>query len=530
MHVLVVDDRQEGLRRVRSILEAAGHRVSGAGDGETALDRLSVKPQLVLVRVTEPGTTALDLVRRMRADGLARVPVIFLTAGEPLPPSLAAHGARDCLVEPYEAETLLAAVGAAASDGVTPGARAVPPAQGRVVQIVPSGIGPLDALSGGLPCAHAYYVSGEVGTGKAVFAIQFLHHELTRGKGAILVTTERPGMILDLAGGVGLDLTPFLLGGQLALLELAGPADRLMETPDDYRLLAVELGRYADEVQATRLAIGSVLTVLSCNGRLVLTATTVSTFVRGLEELGLTTLLLGDDPATAEERLADTLLRRSAFGSFRLSWLDGAREARVITAERVLWAGPDAAVTRRYRIAPGTGIVDALDASTLAELSAHIRDAVSRAAPAKPAALVHDDVGGMRIPEAWALTFRDCVSEALRSQERCAILVAQLGGDPATPAPDEIAEALAPLWNPRHVPCWLGEQELVVFGLGSDRSAMEALAEQIRRRIEQVAGNRDRGALSVRCAVATFAHGRGAKGAVESLRAVAPRARAVAKE
>jgi KaiC/GvpD/RAD55 family RecA-like ATPase len=529
MHVLVFDDRQERLQRVRSILEAAGHRVSGASDGETALDLSPEAPELVLVRVTETDTT-LALVRRLRAEpGLARVPVIFLTACEPLPAALVACGARDSIVEPYAAETLLAAVATTADERPPPGALHLP-AEGRLVQIVPSGIAPLDAVAGGLPCAHAYYLSGEVGTGKAVFAIQFLYHELARGQGAVLVTTERPRMILDLAGGVGLDLMPFLLSGRLVLLELSGPADRLMETPDDYRLLAVELGRYADEARATRLAIGSVLTVLSCNGRLVLTATTVSAFVRGLEELGLTTLLLGDDPATAEERLADTLLRRSAFGSFRLSWLDGARETRVLTAERVLWASADAKTTRRYRIAPGTGIVDALETPTLAELSAHIRATVSRAAPAQAPALVDDDGGGMRIPEAWAPAFRDCVSEALRSQERCAILVAQVGGDAAVSASDEIAEALAPLWNPRHVPCWLGDQELVVFGLGSDRSAMEALAEQIRRRVEQVRGAGVRGSMSVRCAVASFSHGRSAKGTVESLRAVGSRARAVAKE
>ncbi len=77
--VLVVDDDLTVREVVVSYLRAAGHDVTEAGDGESALVEVAGSdPQLVVLDLMLPGVHGLEVCRRLRAT--SDVPVIMLTA------------------------------------------------------------------------------------------------------------------------------------------------------------------------------------------------------------------------------------------------------------------------------------------------------------------------------------------------------------------------------------------------------------------------------------------------------------------
>lgn len=81
--ILVVDDQGDIRLLLKKVLEAAGHRVVEAVNGEEALRILeSVVPDLVLMDLRLPGELdGLETIARMRMDPrLGRVPVVALTA------------------------------------------------------------------------------------------------------------------------------------------------------------------------------------------------------------------------------------------------------------------------------------------------------------------------------------------------------------------------------------------------------------------------------------------------------------------
>lgn len=80
--ILVVDDDREIVRLLRAYLEQAGHQVTVAYGGESALHILRrERPDLVLLDLMLPDRDGWDVTRVVRGDpGLAATPIIMLTA------------------------------------------------------------------------------------------------------------------------------------------------------------------------------------------------------------------------------------------------------------------------------------------------------------------------------------------------------------------------------------------------------------------------------------------------------------------
>lgn len=80
--ILIVDDDPDILALVRFKLEAEGHVVLTASDGETGLAAIREhRPDLVLADWTMPRLTGVEMLARMRADAdVAGTPFILLTA------------------------------------------------------------------------------------------------------------------------------------------------------------------------------------------------------------------------------------------------------------------------------------------------------------------------------------------------------------------------------------------------------------------------------------------------------------------
>ncbi len=76
--VAVVDDDQDVLELVETMLELEGHRVVTFDNGLAALEGFRAKaPDLVILDIKMPGMDGMELLRQLRLK--SRVPVIFLT-------------------------------------------------------------------------------------------------------------------------------------------------------------------------------------------------------------------------------------------------------------------------------------------------------------------------------------------------------------------------------------------------------------------------------------------------------------------
>lgn len=115
-HILVVEDESDLIELLRYNLEAENFAVSTAEDAEEAMLRVAeARPDLILLDWMLPGTSGIEICRRLRArDDTARVPIIMLTArGEEEERVRGlATGADDYVIKPFSLPELMARINA----------------------------------------------------------------------------------------------------------------------------------------------------------------------------------------------------------------------------------------------------------------------------------------------------------------------------------------------------------------------------------------------------------------------------------
>jgi diguanylate cyclase (GGDEF)-like protein len=116
-HVLVVEDDEATRGALRALLDDAGYVCDEASDGERAVDAMrDTQFDLVLLDLGLPGMSGADVHRQLRRDPRTRfLPIVFLTAQADRLVKVAEieAGAEDFITKPYDADELLARVGAA---------------------------------------------------------------------------------------------------------------------------------------------------------------------------------------------------------------------------------------------------------------------------------------------------------------------------------------------------------------------------------------------------------------------------------
>jgi two-component system, OmpR family, phosphate regulon response regulator PhoB len=112
--ILVIEDEEPIQILLRYNLEAEGHRVRVAGDGEDALLQIAdEKPDLVVLDWMLPGMSGIELCRMVRAKPeTAALPIIMLTARSEEVERIRglATGADDYMVKPFSVPELLARI------------------------------------------------------------------------------------------------------------------------------------------------------------------------------------------------------------------------------------------------------------------------------------------------------------------------------------------------------------------------------------------------------------------------------------
>ena len=108
--VLVADD-EPGIRNlICEVLKEEGYDVVPAQDGNRALERAKeAKPDLAIIDMMMPGLSGEEVVQRMAQEGMAELPVIFMSA---VPYSGQVEGSRPAifLAKPFDLNRFLQAV------------------------------------------------------------------------------------------------------------------------------------------------------------------------------------------------------------------------------------------------------------------------------------------------------------------------------------------------------------------------------------------------------------------------------------
>ena len=111
--ILLVDDDVRVRRTLRAVLERAGCTVDEAPDGQTALESLRTtgrpKPTVIVSDVVMPRLSGVDLLRMLRADGLA-MPVVLMTGYAPEGEVPSAQDGVTLLAKPFGNDVLLRAI------------------------------------------------------------------------------------------------------------------------------------------------------------------------------------------------------------------------------------------------------------------------------------------------------------------------------------------------------------------------------------------------------------------------------------
>jgi putative two-component system response regulator len=112
--VVVIDDVEENLELISSVLDRDGYNVIGARDGEAGLDLvLQERPDLVLTDVVMPRMNGFELCRRLKDDRETRlIPVVLVTGLAERADRIEGinAGADDFLTKPFDAHELKARV------------------------------------------------------------------------------------------------------------------------------------------------------------------------------------------------------------------------------------------------------------------------------------------------------------------------------------------------------------------------------------------------------------------------------------
>ena len=114
LRVLVIDDEPPIRKLLRMGLNTQGYRVIEAADGQSALDHMREKPDLVILDLGLPDMQGLELLRTMRTRD-ERVPIVVLSsrADEVAKVQALDLGADDYVTKPFGMDELLARIRAA---------------------------------------------------------------------------------------------------------------------------------------------------------------------------------------------------------------------------------------------------------------------------------------------------------------------------------------------------------------------------------------------------------------------------------
>ncbi len=264
--VLIVDDEEQMLLAMETVLQGLGHQVLKARDGREALDILErAKPDLVISDMRMPEMTGLELLSKIHEKD-AQLPVVMITAYGTITQAVDAmrDGAFDFITKPFSAEDLERVTGRV----LRPVKKASSTKNGPIdrsntVAIVtndPAFMRLIEIASTIAQSSASVLIQGESGTGKELVA-KLIHQASGRINGPFVAVNcaALPGNLLEselfghekgaFTGAIGTKIGKFELanGGTILLDEISE-----MEPVLQAKLLRVLQEREVDRVGGSR--------------------------------------------------------------------------------------------------------------------------------------------------------------------------------------------------------------------------------------------------------------------------------------
>lgn len=219
-----------------------------------------------------------------------------------------------------------------------------------------SGIDLIDQSAGGLLPGQPYVIRGSLGLGKSILGLQFLARGLDLGEPGVLVTQQNPTQVMQQARSLGFALEEAVHRGQLVVLRPSGNYFDLVESPADVNAIAEELSDFVQESGARRLVIDPVYSLITTSFSPHFAVTIAQSLLNALEELPVTTLLIGGDDETPELAPIVRVIEQNSAGVIELSE-DPSTRGRLMRVRRLRHA-PDQNLVSHYRILDGRGITN----------------------------------------------------------------------------------------------------------------------------------------------------------------------------
>lgn len=170
--------------------------------------------------------------------------------------------------------------------------------KGTAVEKLPTGISSFDIIAkGGLPKNRTTLISGTAGSGKTIFAVQFLAAGIAAGENGVFVTFEESASdIRSNMQSFGWDLAQWEKDGKLALVD-ASP-DPLIETQEsgsfDLSGLLARVQRAVTKIGATRVSVDSLGAVFSQFSDHSLVRSELFRIASALKAMGVTAVLTAE--------------------------------------------------------------------------------------------------------------------------------------------------------------------------------------------------------------------------------------------
>jgi len=182
-----------------------------------------------------------------------------------------------------------------------------------------TGIPGLDALAfGGVPQGRTTLLTGTTGSGKTVFALQFLVAGVTSfGQPGVLVTLEEPSEeLIANMGSFGWDLAALVDRGQIAVIDATDRGEEVVSGGFEFAGLSARILHAVERVEAKRLVVDPLDALFLDFGDARDVRKALRGVARSLRPLGVTTVMTAervadDGPFTrfgAEEFVADNLV------------------------------------------------------------------------------------------------------------------------------------------------------------------------------------------------------------------------------
>jgi circadian clock protein KaiC len=187
------------------------------------------------------------------------------------------------------------------------------------VKRLETGIPGLDALGfGGLPKGRTTLLTGTTGSGKTVFALQFLAAGFNSfGQPGVLVTLEEPAEeLIENMGSFGWHLAGLVDKGEIAIIDATERGEQVVSGGFDFGGLSARIAHAVAEVGAQRLVVDPLDALFLDFRDASEVRKALHGVARALRPLGVTTVMTAERPADdgpytrfgAEEFVADNLV------------------------------------------------------------------------------------------------------------------------------------------------------------------------------------------------------------------------------